>query len=147
MEKKVSKNLRCSVIAFLAVLTIVGFAGYNISRLAPSYPAGPVISYSLGQGVQAIINGGWVAVLHALGGLLAVILSIVVLWLSFKTKMQNMKIVSTIGFLAIIVAALCGILFVLSGFRNATYSILMGWGFFISYLFYIPALYYAYEYE
>jgi membrane associated rhomboid family serine protease len=82
-------------------------------------------------------------VYHAFEGVLLVVLSLVVIGLSFKSKPRSLRILSILAAAAVISAVIGGVLFVLSGFQNNANSAQMGGSFIGAYALYFLELYFT----
>lgn len=84
------------------------------------------MSYSFGGLMTALFGAGEFTVYHAFEGVLLVVLSLVVIGLSFKSKLRSLRILSILAAAGVISAVIGGVLFVLSGFQNNANSAQMG---------------------
>ncbi len=123
------------------VLTVQGWTGDTVN-LFTTFPSGTV-GPSIGDVGGAISAGGAILVWHAAEGVLLFALSVVVLAMSQRSKPTSVRIVSILGFLAILSAGVGGLLFVLSGFQDNGASAQMGGSFIGAYAFYFIELYYT----
>lgn len=113
-------------------------------NLFASFPSGTV--GGLGQLFPALLSAGPgpLALWHGIEGLLVVLLSIGIAVSAFRrTKSRSIRIVSTLGLVSVVVAALGGYLFVLSGFLNNGNSAQMGGSFLAAYAMNFLVLYYS----
>ena len=135
------RSLQVSIIALLVALSVQGWLGDYVNLFAV-FPSGPV-SVSLGGLTQALQNAGIMEVIHASLGFFTVAVSVVVLTLSFKKRVNSLRVTSLIGLAAIASATAGGLLFVFSGFTNNGNSAQMGGSFIGAYAFYFLELYYT----
>ena len=133
--------LKIAIVAILIVLSMQGWSG-DAANLFAVFPSGPA-AHSLNGFVQAISSAGVFEIYHAAEGFLLLILSIVVLALSMRSRPNSVRICAILGLLAVASAAAGGILFVLSGFQDNGNSAQMGGSFIAAYAFYFIELYYA----
>lgn len=134
------RTLRLSIVAALIILTAQGWTGDFVNLFSP-FPTGPV-GRSLGGLLSAVSAAGLLALYHALEGATLLILSILVLALSYRaTRERSVRIVALVAMIAIISATVGGVLFVLSAFQNNANSAQMGGSFIGAYAFYFIELY------
>lgn len=128
--------------AMIVVLTIQGWTGDFVNLFSP-FPGGGVSPSVVGL-VSALSNAGALALYHGLEGASLVVLSIIVLALSFRSsKARSIRIASLLATAAIVSATIGGVLFVLSAFQNNANSAQMGGSFIGAYAFYFIELYYT----
>jgi heme A synthase len=143
-EKPSNKNqgtIRISVIIALVILTVQGWTG-DYANLFAAFPTS--VTVSMPGLFQALSGAGALVLYHGLEGLVLLILSIIIVVLSFTTsKSRNVRIFAILGTLSIISAAAGGILFVLSSFQNNANSAQMGGSFICAYAFYFLVLYFT----
>jgi hypothetical protein len=133
--------LRITLIITLVVLTVEGWTEDSVNLFA-TFPSGSD-SNSLEGLVSALFDAGGLTAYHAFQGDAIVILSLVVVGLSFKVKPMSIRIISILAAAAVISAMAGGVMFVLSGFLNNTDSAQMGGGFIVAYALYFIELYFA----
>lgn len=134
------KTLRVLVIVLLILLGIQFEFGMAVNLANP--PSIAPFPFSLLALSDAINGAGPAVSLHAgLGGLLA-ILSMVVLVISLRSKLGQVRIFGSLGLIAILLAGTSGMLFVLSGFQNDHYSHGMASNFLLAFTFYFVELYF-----
>jgi len=139
-ELQLSK-LQLLVIGTLVVLSVQAWTG-DFVNLFSVFPVGTVDS-SLGGLLQALKEAGLLPLFHAFAGILLVALSVVVLVLSFRSKIRNAEIASIIGLAAVFSAVMGGVLFVLSGFQDNGSSMQMAGSFIGAYALYFLELYFT----
>jgi hypothetical protein len=137
------QRLRLLLIVTLVVLTVQGWTGDYVNLFA-AVPSGGV-SHSFGGILSALSDSGDITVYHAFEGALLVVLSLVVVGLSFKSKTRSLLILSIVAAAAVISAAVGGLLFVLSAFQNNANSAQMAGSFIGAYAFYFIELYFTKE--
>ncbi|MDE1855766.1 MAG: hypothetical protein KGH49_00825 [Candidatus Micrarchaeota archaeon] len=137
------KKLRITITVLIALITLQGLLG-NAINLFAIFPSGQVNGYF--GFFQAVASVGPELIIHMLNGFLILALAIAVLAMSFTWNgSKETKIASIIGLFAVVSAIAGGILFVLSGFLDNSFSAQMGGSFIFAYLAYFAALYYAKE--
>lgn len=135
------RKIQVSAVVILVILTVQGWTG-DFANLFAVFPTG--VNISMSGFFQALFSAGVLVAYHAAEGLILLALSIVVLALSFSLRQsRNVRIFATLGTLSIISAALGGVLFVLSSFRDNGNSAQMGGSFIGAYAFYFLVLYYT----
>lgn len=135
------KFLRLMVRVTLALLAIQYELGM-IVNLSPNLPQLPAFGFSLVKLSDALHQAGTVTLIHAGLGSLLVILSILILILSLRSKVRSVQIFGALGFLMMAAAAAGGILFTLSGFQADHYSLMMASDFILAFIFYFLELYF-----
>jgi hypothetical protein len=83
-----------------------------------------------------------VETVHADIGSLLPLVSLAGLIFSLRTRIRSVQVVGTLAFLAVLIAAIAGLLFVGSGFQNDTFSEWMAAGFILSLILYFLELYF-----
>jgi hypothetical protein len=131
------RTLRASIVIVIVLLTAQGWTG-DFSNLFATFPTGHV-AFAMGGFLQAVSASGMLVVFHAIEGALLIVLAFVVLALSSVHKIA--RGFALLGALAVVSAAVGGILFVFSGFQNNANSAQMGGSFIGAYAFYFLALY------
>jgi hypothetical protein len=134
-----AREFRILLIVTLVILTIQGWSGDTVNIFfVPSTPTTPS---SFFDGVE---SAGALLVLHASEGILLSILAVAVFVLSFVwSKSRVVRISSGLGLLFVILVAVGGFEFVVSGFSDSAGSAQMATGFLGSYAMYFVALYYS----
>jgi hypothetical protein len=122
-------------------LTLEGLTGDTVN-LFVAFPTGGV-GDSFGGLVSALSSAGDLAVYHSLEGAAIVILSLVIVGFSFKSKAGSLRIVSILAAAAVVSAMVGGIMFVLSGFQDNSSSAQMGGSFIGAYALYFVELYFT----
>jgi hypothetical protein len=136
-----SSKLRLLIVVTLVVLSIQGWTG-DFVNLFSVFPIGAVNSSFSGM-LIALEEAGQLPFYHAFEGFLLVAFSLVVLILSFQTKIRNAKIASIVALAAVVSATIGGILFVLSDFQDNGNSMQMAGSFIGAYAFYFLELYFT----
>ena len=137
-----AENLNRIIIILLILMIIEGFIG-NYMNLFSTFPSGKVDGTITGL-INAINSVGIVLIIHTLDGILILLLGIViVVSVFYLSESRNAKITSILGLILLIYAFLTGVLFVLSGFQDNSFSIGMGTGFIFAYTLYFMVLYYC----
>jgi hypothetical protein len=139
------RKFRILLVVMLVILSAQSWFGdfVNVFVAPPSGVTPPSFSMAgFFQGVFSLNNFflNW----HTFEGITILVLSIVVLALSFVwSEARSVRICSILGFVAVLAAGLGGYLFVLSGFSNGGNSMQMAGSFLASYAIYFIALYYS----
>lgn len=137
-----ARNLRISIVVTLAALTAQGWTGDSVN-LFSQFP-NSTVQHSFTDLWLALSTGGPIATLHGIEGLALVALSFLTLLLSFKSsKSKSVRITSVLATIAIVSAAIGGVLFVFSGFQDNGVSSQMGTSFIAAYALYFTELYYT----
>jgi hypothetical protein len=137
--KRLAVN-RIIVIVMLVLLALQYEFGMTVNL--STLPDNPAIGFSL-NGVNAALNqAGTVTVIHASLGSLLVLFSIASLIFSLRTGVRSVQVFGSLAFVSTCLAAITGLLFVLSGFKNDGDSHGMATNFILSYTFYFLVLYF-----
>lgn len=132
--------LRVMVIALLVLLAFQFELGMAVNIANP--PTMPPFRFSMVGVSNALYRAGGTAVFHAgLGGGL-VIISMISLLLALRSRIRNVQVFSILAFLATLLAATTGLLFVLSGFQNNGDTHGMATNFILAFAFYFLELYF-----
>ena len=134
------KRLRVAVITLIGLLAVQFEFGMavNLSNLPSLAPFG----FSFPTILRALNQAGAVAVVHAVLGTILTILSLVSLIMALASKIRSVQIFGGLGFLAMALAEINGVIFVLSGFQNDNYSHGMATMFILTFGFYFLELYF-----
>ena len=134
------KRLRVAVITLIGLLAVQFEFGMavNLSNLPSLAPFG----FSFPTILRALNQAGAVAVVHAVLGTILTILSLVSLIMALGSKIRSVQIFGGLGFLAMALAEINGVIFVLSGFQNDNYSHGMATMFILTFGFYFLELYF-----
>jgi heme A synthase len=132
--------LRTFVIIILVLLAFQFELGMAVNLASP--PSIPRAGISLNGISNALHQAGAAAVFHASLGVWLVLLSLIVVVLSLRSGTRGAQVFGSLAFLAILLAAANGLLFVLSGFQADGYSHGMATGFILSFGFYFLELYF-----
>jgi hypothetical protein len=134
------KWLRVAVITLIVLLAVQFEFGMavNLSNLPSLAPFG----FSFPTILSALNQAGAVAVVHAILGTVLTILSLVTLIMALASKIRSVQIFGGLGFLAMALAEINGVIFVLSGFQNDNYSHGMATMFILTFGFYFLELYF-----
>jgi len=134
------KRLRVAVITLIGLLAVQFEFGMavNLSNLPSLAPFG----FSFPTILRALNQAGAVAVVHAILGTVLTILSLVTLIMALASKIRSVQIFGGLGFLAMALAEINGVIFVLSGFQNDNYSHGMATMFILTFGFYFLELYF-----
>lgn len=138
------RGLRIATVVTLVILSIQGWTGDGVNLFA-LFPSGSV-AYSLGgiaRALRLVSGTGPMMIYHTAEGFVLVILSLIILALSFAwTKNRGARICAIFGTFWTISAAYGGLSFVFSGFLSNGSSAQMGASFIGAYAFYFLVLYY-----
>jgi len=140
MLTKHSAVLRITVITMLALLGLQYEFGMAVAIANP--PSLPPIGFSLAGASNALQQAGVVAVIHASLGSGLVIFSLINLVLSLRSGLRSVQVFGSLAFLTVLLAALTGLLFTLSGFQNDGDTHGMATNFLLSFTFYFLELYF-----
>jgi len=135
-------RLRIFIVITLIILTVQGWFGDTVNIFIA--PPGTNSTVPFSAIISTIENYGFFLVWHAFEGLLLVFLSIALVVASFRwSRARSVRILSLLGMLMIVSAAIGGLSFVLSGFNAGGSSAQMGGSFIGSYAFYFMEIYYT----
>jgi hypothetical protein len=140
MSTKRSAVLRIMVIVILALLGLQYEFGIAVNISNP--PTLPPIGFSSNGVSNALQQAGVVAVIHASLGSGLVIFSVINLIFSLRSGLRSVQVFGSLAFLATLLAAATGLLFVLSGFQNNGDTHGMATNFLLSFTFYFLELYF-----
>jgi hypothetical protein len=140
MNKTRFNGLRILVIIILAILILQYVLGMVANLAGP--PELPPVSALSSQFGDALNQAGIVETVHATIGSLLPVFGILILILSLRSRVWSVQLIGTLAFLALLVAAISGVLFVQSGFQNDTFSQWMAVSFILSLIFYFLELYF-----
>ncbi len=144
MVPKRQKALRILVMVTLALLAFQFELGMAVNIANP--PSIPPIGFSLNgisNGVNHALNqAGGAAPFHAALGIILVVISVVSLILSLRSWVRSVQVFGVLAFITTSLAAITGLLFVLSGFQNDGDSHGMATNFILSFTFYFLELYF-----
>jgi hypothetical protein len=139
MSTKQASTLRFMVILILVLLAIQYEFGMAVNIANP--PSLPPLSFSLMAVSGALQQVGLPAVLHASLGSGLVIISLINLVFSLRSGLRRVQVFGSLAFLATLLAATTGLLFVMSGYQNDGDSHGMATNFLLSFTFYFLELY------
>ena len=134
------KSLRIAVIALLVFLAIQFEFGMAVNLANP--PSIPPFPFSFSTVISALNQVGFIAIIHAALGIILTILSLVSLVMALESKIRSVQIFGELGFLSMVLAAIMGLFFVLSGFQNENYSHGMATNFLLTFGFNFLELYF-----
>ncbi len=140
MKSNQFRSLRMMVVVILVLLTIQYELGMDVN-FSPKLPELPPFGFSLAKISDSLQRAGPVALTHAGLGSFLILLSILTVILSTRSKMRSVQIFGWLGFLSITFAATGGVLFTLSGFQQDDYSLAMASNFILAFIFYFLELY------
>jgi hypothetical protein len=140
MAAKRLKGLRIMVMVLLALLGLQYEFGMAVNIANP--PSLPAFGFSLNDVLIALNQIGVVAVIHASLGSGLVFISIISLILSLRSGMRSVQVFGSLAFLTILLAAITGLLYTMSGFQNDGDSHGMATNFLLSFTFYFLELYF-----
>ena len=130
--------LRNMVIVMLALLGLQYEFGMAVNINNP-----PTLAPTSLNGVSnALQQAGVVAVLHASLGSGLVIFSLINLVLSLRSGLRSVQVFGSLAFLTVLLAAVTGLLYTLSGFQNNGDTHGMATNFLLSFTFYFLELYF-----
>ena len=128
------------VIAMLALLGLQYEFGMAVN-IAPQPSLAP-FGFSINGVINALNQIGAVAIIHASLGSALVIIALIALILSLRSGRRSVQIFGSLAFLTILLAALTGLLYTLSGFQNNGDTHGMASNFLLSFTFYFLELYF-----
>ena len=134
------KGIRILVMVILAFLLVQYEFGMAANLNGP--PKLAPFGFSSTKFTDALNQAGLVEMIHADLGSLLPVLSLVGLILSLRSRVRSVQIVGTLAFLTVLLAAISGVLFVLSGYQNDHFSHGMATNFILSVVFYFLELYF-----
>jgi hypothetical protein len=133
-------TLRVIVIVMLALLGLQYEFGMAVNL--STQPSLAPFGLSLNAVTNALSQIGAVAVLHAGLGSGLIVFALINLILSLRSGLRSLQVFGSLAFLTILLAALTGLLFTLSGFQNDGFSHGMATNFLLSFTFYFLELYF-----
>lgn len=144
LSSRSPRRFRIILVFTLVVLSVQAWFGdYVAIFLAPATGITPP-PFGISGLFSAVGSLGVGALYHASEGIFLVLLSAVVLALSFKwTTSKGARVAATLGFLFVISAAVGGFEFAMSGFSDGGNSAQMGGSFIAAYAMFFIALYYS----
>jgi heme A synthase len=134
------KGIRILVMIILALLLFQYEFGMAANLNGP--PKLAPFGFSSAKFAEALNQAGLVEMIHADLGTLLPVLSLVGLILSLRSRVRSVQVVGTLAFLAVLLAAISGILFVMSGYQDDHFSHGMATNFILSVVFYFLELYF-----
>ena len=138
MAAKRLQGLRIMVIVILALLGLQYEFGMAVNIANP-----PTLAPTSLNGVNNALNQvGAAAMIHASLGSGLVIFSILILIFSLRSGLRSLQVFGSLAFLTILLAAITGLLFTMSGFQNDGDSHGMATNFLLSFTFYFLELYF-----
>jgi len=144
ISPKNARSYRILLVLILVILSVQAWFGdfVNIFVAPPTGVTPPPFSLTgLLQGIESL---GLPLIWHAFEGFSLVVIGLALAILSFVWSCpKGAKISSFLGFIFIVVAALGGVLFVLSGFSDGGASMQMGGSFVGAFAMYFVALYFS----
>ncbi len=141
--QKAVHRLRILLVLVLLLLTIQGWFGDTTNIFVTTGTANPV-AFSIGAIIPVVISYGPILIWHVIEGFILIGLSLFVIPLTFAwSNKRSVRIMSILGFAAIVSAAFGGLSFVASGFTVGGSSAQMGGSFIGAYAFYFMALYFT----
>jgi hypothetical protein len=139
MSNNQPKTLRISVIVILVLLVLQYELGIAVNIANP--PAQPPFSLSLGAVWDALNKVGGASPPHAILGAGLVLLSLLNLVLSLRSRIRSVQIFGSLIFLSILIAAGGGLFFTLSGFQDDHATHAMATNFMLAFIFSFLELY------
>jgi hypothetical protein len=140
MAAKRSKGLRIMVMVLLALLGLQYEFGMAVNIANP--PSLPPSGLSISGVSNALNRVGAVAVIHASLGSGLVLFSLVALILSLRSGVRSVQVFGSLTFLTVLLAAITGLLYTMSGFQNNGDTHGMATNFLLSFSFYFLELYF-----
>jgi hypothetical protein len=140
MAAKRLTGLRIMVIVILALLGLQYEFGMAVNLA--TQPSLAPFGFSLTAVTGALNQIGAVAVIHASLGSALVIIALINLILSLRSGLRSLQVFGSLAFLTILLAAITGLLYTLSGFQNNGDTHGMATNFLLSFTFYFLELYF-----
>jgi hypothetical protein len=140
MAAKQLKGLRIMVMVLLALLGLQYEFGMAVNIANP--PSLPPSGLSISGVSNALNRVGAVAVIHASLGSGLVLFSLVALILSLRSGVRSVQVFGSLTFLTVLLAAITGLLYTMSGFQNNGDTHGMATNFLLSFSFYFLELYF-----
>jgi hypothetical protein len=134
------QGLRVMVIVILALLGLQYEFGMAVNLA--TQPSLAPFGFSMDGVIHALNQIGAVAIIHASLGSALIILALINLVLSLRSGLRSVQIFGSLAFLTILMAALTGLLYTLSGFQNNGDTHGMATNFLLSFTFYFLVLYF-----
>ena len=128
------------VIVMLALLGLQYEFGMAVNLANP--PSLPPVGFSMSGVNNALNQIGVVGLIHASLGSLLVIIALINLILSLRSGLRSIKVFGSLAFLTILLAAVTGLLYTLSGFQNNGDTHGMATNFLLSFTFYFLEMYF-----
>jgi hypothetical protein len=126
------RTLRVIVIVMLSLLVIQFELGMNVN-LSPDLKEIPPVALSFPAVWGALSAVGGSSIVHAFLGTFLVLAGLLVLVLSVLSKSTSIAVMGTLCFATTAVAAICGVLFTVSGFKDDGLSHGMATNFIVSF--------------
>ena len=140
MATKRLTGLRVMAIGMLALLGLQYEFGMAVN-IAPQPSLAP-FGFSINGVINALNQIGAVAIIHASLGSALVIIALIALILSLRSGLRSVQVFGSLAFISILMAALTGYLYTLSGFQNNGDTHGMATNFLLSFTFYFLELYF-----
>src|SRR5271157_69903 len=140
MSVKRVRTLRVMVITLLVLLAFQFELGMAVNIANP--PTIPPFGFSLVGVSDALYQAGGTAVFHAGLGCCLVIASMISLIRALRSRIKSVQVFGALAFLATLLSATTGLLFVLSGFQNNGDTHGMATNFILAFAFYFLELYF-----
>jgi hypothetical protein len=136
--------LKLMTVFNLVLLSVQAWTG-DVLVIFAAFPQGVVNTF--GDAYRALQSVGWpapLAIVHAIGGILILLLTLGILVVAFRrTKSRGVRVASLLGLISVLSAVVGGYLFVFSGFVANGNSAQMGGSFIAAYAMNFLVLYFS----
>jgi hypothetical protein len=134
------QGLKVMVIIMLILLGLQYEFGMAVNLA--TQPSLAPFGFSMNGVIHALNQIGAVAVIHASLGSALVVIALISLIISLRSGLRSLQVFGSLAFLTILLAAVTGLLYTLSGFQNNGDTHGMATNFLLSFTFYFLELYF-----
>jgi hypothetical protein len=138
------RPLKLMTVFNLVLLSLQAWTG-DVMVIFAAFPQGALNTFA--DAYQALQSVGWpapLAIVHAVGGILILLLALGIVVVAFRrTKSRSVRVTSLLGLIAVLSAVVGGYLFVFSGFLANGNSAQMGGSFIGAYAANFLVLYFS----
>ena len=135
------RPLRLSIVATLILLSLQAWTGDFVNVFVTTSPT--PVQQSFSGFLGAVSAAGPFLVWHMAEGVLILLSAVGVLGVSLRYDRRSVRIGALLGLITVLVAALGGYLYVLSGYNDGGSSMQMGGSFIGAYALYFITLWYT----
>jgi heme A synthase len=144
IRRVTDRKYRILLVVMLVILSVQAWFGDFVNIFAASSSGVTPPPFSIAGFFQGAESLGIPLIWHTFEGIALVVIGLALIGLSFKwSNAKSVRICSILAFIYVLVAAVGGALFVLSGFSDGGDSMQMGGSFVGAYALYFVTLYYA----